>query len=297
MRRTLLDRWPWLAAPALLAPLVACTSRPYTVTQAGTIPAPQPMAYDGQPMEQAYRVEGRYTATLEDVGPGNNDSGVFVARQQADAALRLRLGGATDLGLELGTAFVAGSDAVRSDLGPRPEADAAWSMQWAIRHSLRLADEVRLGVGVSMGFVDVPVRLSAAATERDTAGVFSLGMVPSWRHDQLTVFGSATLSSEVDVPRAVVVDSSFDTPEVHSAGGVVTLGAGATWQAGGVRLTAQLARPMSGQVASYGSQLDLSIGFDFGGGRATSASSPSPYPSASPAPSGPPSSTPSTPSW
>lgn len=257
-----------LAVLAVTAPAAACVTEAYTVTQAGTVPAPRAMAYDGQPLDRDLRIEGRASTALTatEGGPDAAESGNFVARHHAGLAVRKRLGhGATDVGFELDTAFIGDSDPLQAGLGPRPDGSGPWSFTANVRHAVRLSDTMRLGVGLQLGLVDAPVRVAAAETERDSAALFAFALVPSWRRGPVTAFGSVTFASEVDVPRQVLANDDWDTPEVHADGAAVVVAVGTTYTfADGLRLTARLAQPTGSDAARYGAQADLTIGFDFG---------------------------------
>ncbi len=267
--------------------MAACVQSSYAVTQAGLVPAPRALPYDGQPLDRSARLEGRVSTAIAPTEDAvdSGDSGNLVARHHAGVAARKRLGSSnTDIGLEFDTAFVDGADPVQAGLGPAPETGGAWQLTWGIRHSLRLADDVRLGVGFTMGFAEVPVRVGAAQTESDTAGIYQFGLVPSWRRGPLVAFGSMTISSEVDVPRVIIANDSFDTPQARAAGGVLILAAGATYElSDSLRLTGRLAQPTGSSIASYGPQLDLVLGFDLGDAPRSRAPGPS-----APPPTGPP---------
>jgi len=262
-----------------------CSPTPYTVTQVGVVPAVRPMAYDGQPLDGT-RIEGRSTTVLTDVDAEDEggNSGLYVARHHSSVAIR---GGRynTDVGLELDAAWVKGSQPISPGLGPRPGGDAAIGIQFAARHSFPIDEQFRVGAGMTVGWVNVPIRVgNNANSERDEAAQWALAVVPSWRTGNLTLFAGAALALEVDVPGALVVDDSFDAPEAHSAGGVFVLSAGGTMSFdSGLRLTGQLARPVGGQIADYGAQLDLMIGFDFGArGSAPPPAPPAPPPASPP---------------
>lgn len=255
-----------IVIPALV--LVACSPAPYQVTQVGTVPAVRPMAYDGQPLQGATRVEGRSTTVLTDVEAeeqGQN-SGLYVARQHSSVAIRGGFGN-TDAGLELDIAWNKGSQAIAEGLGPRPSHDTAIGFLMAARHSFPLSEGLRLGVGFTMGFFSVPVRVGSpeSPTERDEAGHFALAFVPSWTAGNYTVFGGMNIASEIDVPGALIVNDSFDSPEARAEGGAIVMSAGATARFdSGLRLTAQMGRSLGGNLADYGLQADLIVGFEFG---------------------------------
>jgi len=241
-----------------------CVTNAFQVTQAGTVPAPRPMLYDGQPIEKGGIVEGRSTTVLTPVGEEpDGTSGNYIAHHHSDLILRGARGN-SDAGIELGLAWTEGSEAAAPNLGPRPEATAAITTKFTARHSLRLADNIRLGAGFSFGFVSVPIRESAADTERDEAPVFELALVPSYRTGAIAIFGGLNFTTETYVPRTIVVDDSYDTPEAISRGAVV-MSAGASYSLpSGLHLMAQLAIPTASDLARHGLQLDLGVGFEFG---------------------------------
>jgi hypothetical protein len=236
-----------------------------TVEQVGTVPALRAMPYDGQPVERGARLEGRSTTVVTDVsaGPEGDNSAIYVARHHASLAVRGGYRG-LDTGFELDLAWVRGARPIHPGLGPPPDADVAIGVSFPVRYSVSLAEELRLGVGVTMGVVSVPIRYSGR-TERDEAGTFALALVPSWRAGNLVLFGGLAFASEIDVPGRLVVDSSFDVPEARAAGGGVVLSAGATAVfASGLRLTGQVARPTTTRIADHGVQVDLLLGFELG---------------------------------
>lgn len=286
-----------LAATIVLLVGGGCVYDAFTVTQAGTTPAPRAMLYDGQPLDRAGRAEIRSTTVVTPVGDGDKESGNFVARQHSDLSLRGARGN-SDFGMQLGAAWTKGSEAASPNLGPKPDASAAITVKVAGHHSFQLNDQFRLGVGFATGMVSVPIVISAnpGNTERDEALDFELALVPSYRVGPLAVFGGFNITSEAYVPRAILVDDSYDVPEATTDGAVV-LSAGASYTLpNGLYLMGQLAKPVS-DLAEHGLQLDVSIGFNFGTKPAPRPAMPPPPPyyyppppapvPAGPAPAGP----------
>lgn len=260
---------------------VGCYADPYTVTQAGTTPAPRPMLYDGQPLAKGGRIEGRSTTVMTPVGDGDKESGNFVARQHSDLALRTARGD-FDAGLEVGIAWTKGAQAASPELGPKADSSGAVTVKFSGRHSFKLNDQLRLGAAVSMGVVSVPVVLSAdpSNTENAEALVFEVGIVPSWRSGPLAIFGGINFTNDTYIPRSVVVDGSdldSEVPEANADGAVVFSAGMSYTLPSGLHLTAQLGQPLS-ELAHHGLQLDLGLGFDFGSQPAPKPAGPPPPP-------------------
>jgi hypothetical protein len=248
--------------------LLACTHSATTVSQTGIVPAPRPLAYDGQPLARPVRLEGRYTSVVEKLEPDNGrPSGDYVARDHLGAAVRFAppFMSSTDIGIAIDTAWSRRSEPVNSDLPERPH-QTAWSMVFGIRHSVPISPELRLGVGVDMGFLIAPVRVGGSSeSESDGALIASLGVVPSYRTGNFTLFGGFHLVSEVNVPRTLVVDDSFDAPEAEAEGGALVLSGGASINIeSGMHVMAQLAKPFSSEFADHGVQVDFMLAFDLG---------------------------------
>ena len=247
------------------AALASACATTHTVSQVGVVPAGRPMPYDGQPLARGVRVEGRTATVVTHLEPtGNTSNGAYVAREYTGGALRVGHGN-TDLGLEVELGWVQGSEAIAPDLGARPDSIAVTSFLFAARHSFELAPHLRLGTGLAVGAVDVPVRLDGGGTEHDGAAAIQLALVPSYRSGPLVAFAGLNIVSEVEVPRTVVASNPFDTPEARAGGGAVVLSAGASFVFdSGLRLTGQLARPTGSDAAHQGLQLDVGLAFDFG---------------------------------
>lgn len=251
--------------PGLAILVCACTHGVTNVQQAGTVPAPRAMSYDGQPLDRGARVEGRLRTVVQETTPLDADGGGnFVARTHSGVGLRGGVGD-TDVGVEAELAWTEGAQPASRGLGEPPEYDFATTITGSVRHSFGVADGVRLGVGLESGFTSVPVRLDGGKTEYDEAVLWGFSLVPSWRSGPVTIFFGMHASTETNVPRTVLSEWSFDIPEAKAAGGVAVWNAGVSWAAeSGLRLTASAGRPYGAQWANHGLQVDLAIGYDFG---------------------------------
>lgn len=251
---------------ATAATLTACTHAA-TVTQTGVVPAPRPLAYDGQPLGKPLRLEARYTRVLTALEPNDDrPTGDYIARDHVGFAVRRQAPGSpgTDVGAAVDLAWAKAADAANTGLPAAPK-DAAWSVTVGARHAIAVAPDVRVGLGVDLGFVTVPIRMDGSSTERDEALTMGACVVPSWRSGPLAVFGGLHVVSEVDVPRTLVVDDSSDAPEARADGAAVVLAAGASIELdSGVHLQGQLAKPLASEYGDHGVQLDLALGFDLG---------------------------------
>lgn len=276
-----------------------CVSESFTVTQAGTTPAPRPMLYDGQPLERGGRMQMRSTSVVSPVGDGEKESGNYVARQHADLSLRGARGNG-DVGFQLGVGWTKGSEGAQPVLGPKPDSIGAITGKFVGHYALPVNDQFRLGIGFGMGMISVPITYGdTTRTERDEALAVDLALVPSWRSGPLAIFGGINFTSEAYVPRQIIADDSFDYPEASTDGAIV-FNAGASYTLpSGLHLMGALAKPVS-DLAEHGLQVDVSIGFDFGSQPAPRPAGPPPPPpgyyypppppppAPAPAPAGPP---------
>ena len=246
--------------------LAACTTT-NVVTQTGIVPAPRGLAYDGQPLPKGSRVEGRYTSVVQELAQTDeHPTGNYVSRDHLGVAFRTSApqSPATEIGVEVDTAWSRRAEPTRPGLDA-PPSDAAWSFVAGARHSLAVGPQVRIGLGVDLGLVSVPVRVGSSDTERDEAPIFRLGVVPSYRAGPIALFGGLHVASEIEVPAALVIEDSFDAPEARAEGVAVIATGGVSYTTpSGLYLLAQVAKPMASELAEHGLQLDLAIGFDLG---------------------------------
>jgi hypothetical protein len=264
---------------ALTVGAVGCTNSASAVTQAGTTPAPRPHAYDGQPLDKPMRVEGRFAQVVTPIEEtGNTYAGNYISRTYSGFGIR---GGHdnTDVGLETELAWTSGAEPIAPDLAPPPSSDYALSMVMSGRHSLPINEQFRLGIAFGMGFVSAPVRANGVDKGHDEAGFLDFGVVPSWRQGPFVVFGGMNFTSEVAVPKIVIADDDFDTPEARASGSALVLSAGATMIFdSGLRITGQFAQPVGSEYARHGLQVDLVFGFEFGEKPAPRPAGPPPPP-------------------
>lgn len=258
----------------LVLPVVACIPSPYTVTQHGLISAPRPASYDGQPMPTATRVEAHAATTrVADLGQAEN-SGAAVARHHAGGAVRAGVNAQTDIGLEVDGAWSATESTLSGDNSMSsgvPDA-AVLEGALALRTSLELNARMRLGLAAAFGMSSSPIHrdgTGAGEFSRDEALLVRAALVPSYRFDGVTLYGSlggATLSA-IDETFTVVPDSgsSNDPGVVAEAKELAFTGSiGATVHvADRVHLTAQLAQTMS-EHTTFGPQLMAALAIDLG---------------------------------
>ncbi len=265
-------------AAVLILPAVACTPAPYTVTQHGLISAPRAASYDGQPMPTVTRVEAHGgTARITDLGRSPL-SGAAVARHHVGGALRTAVNEQTDVGLEIDGAWSATESTLSGDNSMStgvPDA-AVLDGALALRTSLELNDRMRLGLAFALGMSSSPIHREgsgAGAYSRDEALLARVALVPSYRFDGVTLYGSlgGTTLSAIDETFTVVPDSgsSNDPGVVVEAKELAFTGAvGATVKVGDrTHVTAQVAQAMS-QHASFGPQLMAGLAIDLGTPRA-----------------------------
>lgn len=263
-----------LALAAL--PLVACVSlEPVNVTQHGLIAAPRPASYDGQPMSTNARVEGHLSTARLRTFDGVGDSGAAVARHQAGGALRMKVGANADLGVEGDAAWSASETTLSGDSSASSGVPAAAVVDaaFALRGSTG-SGPTRVGFALAVGLTSVPIhRQGQPGTQysRDETGLVRVAIVPSHRIDNVTLYASVGGASQADVKEVFTwyPDTSSDSvPAVvaHVTDFVLTAAAGATFDLGNVRLTAQIGDAI-GMDTHFGPQLMAGVEIDLGTAR------------------------------
>jgi hypothetical protein len=263
-----------LAVLSLFA-VAACTPAPYTIVQHGLVAAPRPATYDGQPLTTRSRVEGHAsttTVTAASDSPAAHDSGAAVARHAAGGAVRTTIKPDTDIGLEVdgswfGTATtLAGDNSMSTGVPDAAVVDAVV----ALRTSIAQTPSLRVGVAFALGGSSIPIhRDGTTVYSRDESLIARLAIVPSYRFEHVTVYGSVGGSTQSDIEKYYTVtptSTNNNDPGVIAEASqlVVTLAAGATIDLGNrAHLNAQIADVL-GQEATFGPQVTAGLAFDLG---------------------------------
>ncbi len=264
-----------ILAAAVLA-LAGSASSDYQVNQRGSVSAPRAALGDGQPLEGRTRIEGHAATTTASgggAGPARfSSSGAAVTRHQVGGALRRRVGRDADLGVEADGSWAPSATTRSGEAIDAPD-EVAMDVALAVRVSTRLSRSgaVRLGWLANVGAHSTPIARtgSFSGVSRDTSVLVRTALVPSLRRGAVTLFGSAGLASETDVPAQVsgqTEDNEDPGAVANTSGLAFTVAAGATVDlGGGAHVTARVGDAFTGEAnGHYGPQLDLGLGFAFG---------------------------------
>ncbi len=251
----------------------ACVADPYTFRQRGLVASPRAPLYDGQPMATEVQAGGYVATTTAPTTTGNPDeSGAAVARNQAGAALRA----AVSPDASVGFVFDASWRAHDTTLAGEPAAaagvpdDTVYGAALELRRAVPLQSGVRMGVLAQLGGQSHPIRRDAEATTRRDLSLRVQGaLVPSWHRGGVTLFGTLGAGTESDIPAQVTVTPDGDGDDdpgavAEMSGAFASAGIGVTIDLGDrAHLTAQGSQAV-GQLAAYGSRVDIGLTFDLG---------------------------------
>ncbi len=266
-----------LLAAAVLA-LAGSASSIRSFDQEGTSAAPRAPIADGQPLETKARIQvhgGTVVGSTIEPGAGERvdpdaSNQQAVSRRHAGAALQVRGGGGLDFQFDVDGAWSPTATTVSGGAIDAPDA-AVVSVTTGARLASPISDDVRLGVAIDIGGTSMPIRRSDSGdVERAVAFVGRMALVPSYRSGIVTVFGTAGLTTETEVPPTVTWDELEESdPGVTAgvSGMAMVVGAGATVDAGnGARITARIGDTFSDHVRGgrYGTQVDVGLSFDLG---------------------------------
>ena len=252
-------------ACACLVGLVAGCEYSYRQRQVGLVPPPRPATYDGQPMAGVVRVEGHASRVVTPLEPASAPTGssTYVARDTIGGGLFVRAG-ETELGMSVDAARSRSAVPVGPMVqDPVPEGPA-YSVVFALRRAIRASESVSVGLAGEFGLVGVPIRLGdGGRSSSDSAGIYRVAIVPSWRAGALALFGGMHLTNDFEVPSEITIDPDHSS-EASASGAVFIASAGASVRIGdGLKLSTQIAKPFTSTV-EHGVQLDVVLGFELG---------------------------------
>lgn len=258
--------------PIALALVVLVTACQYSTSQrqVGLVPPPRATMYDGQPIPKQTRIEGRATTVVmaRDLGD-SADHSAFVARDVFGGGVFTMVGG-TELGASVDSIRTRSSSPMTTQVvNARAPVDNGYALALALRRSMLLEDGWAIGFAGELGWTEVPIVREDGLSTSDTAALYRLGIVPSYRRGAVTVFASLQLTNDTIVPGMVDVD--FGTKADASARSAVLIPTvGAAVRVGeDVRLMAQLAQPFNttqpyNSTVDHGMQLEVSLGYELG---------------------------------
>jgi hypothetical protein len=283
-----------IAFLALLATSAACTT--YTVRKSALAPHIAPPMRSGQDLGNATAEAsfgasalGRTDAPVE--GQDAN-AGLYIPRVQMFGALRKRLGDDFDLGVLYDHGFRRGAFAT-SDDQPEPRTGSTYGLGVTSFYSIEVDPRFRIGIGGDLMIYSIPyveyrtcvdfcgdAPYTRVEHDRDSIGVYSLSVIPSWRSGRLTLFGGGTIRNHPTIDKGQIDDIFDDDDEVEGGPPNFIVQAGIDLELGqGIRAMAIAYQPVDEDPVDYAPTFGLALTFPLGRHRkATPAPAAQPYP-------------------
>ncbi|MEZ4368352.1 MAG: hypothetical protein R2939_19045 [Kofleriaceae bacterium] len=257
------------AALMLVAGLAACGSS--VSRQEGTVMAPRPLTYDGEPIGKGTRVTVLAGSAGGTGKPELTNDATAIARLDGEVSMykatspRRDVGVALGLGAAPGSRFLGGASADGAPTSPTVSVAAGG------RHAMPLGPRWTVGLAAEVGLLSSPVHVDGSTT-RGLSLLARGALVPRLALGSFALYGSLGVATEPHIPAtfsAVSDDVRVETGLAITLGGGVSarlsdriaLGAGAAFS--------------GGANASYPSaSLRLLIDLDDGAGATQAAATP-----------------------
>lgn len=281
---------------ATLALATGCTT--YTVRKSALAPHIAPPLRNGQGMGTAASEASVGASTLISAGAPaegeNANAGLYIPRVEANAALRGRLTDKLDIGFLWDHGFRRGAYATSEDQ-PEPKNGSVYGGGGSLFYSMSTgAPEFRIGIGFDLMIFSVPYveyrtcvdfcpegPTTTVSHDRDSIGVYSLAVVPSWRSGRVTVFGGGTMRNHPTIEKGSV-EGVFDSDDEVTGGPAVLIAhAGVEVDVGGgVRAMGLVYQPLEQDPVRYMPTLGVALTVPLAQRRPPAAAPPPPPPPA-----------------
>jgi hypothetical protein len=268
-----------LAVPLLLCS-AACTT--YTVRKSALAPHIAPPMRNGQNLMGAAAEASVGASALargkDPVEGPDANAGLYIPRVEVTAALRKRVSEDLDVGLLYDHGFRRGAYAT-SDDQPEPNNGSVYGGGVTGFYSVPTGSPgLRVGVGLdlimySVPFVKYTTEVDGSYTrvehDRESTGVYSLAVIPSWSNGRFTLFGGGTVRNHPTIDKGSIeggIDPYLDEDdEVESGPANFILQAGIDVELGqGIRAMAIVYQPMDKQPVDYGPTLGVGLTLPLG---------------------------------
>lgn len=244
----------------------------FSVRRAALVPHQQPSMRSGQGMGANKHEVSLGTSTLASLTEPKEvegaNAGVVLPRWQFNGAWRVQASDDLDLGLVIDWGLDKGSRSVDVDQ-PDPDNGDVRGGGFAFGYSFRAGEVFRIGLSGELLFYSIPyveyrtcvnnclgIPFTDVTHDRETIGVISLGVIPSWRlSPNWSVFGGANLRNHPTIEKGDVEIGVevFDNEEVEAGPGNVVATAGVEFEAdNGLRMTAFIYQPVYMDPVQYG---------------------------------------------
>ncbi|HEU5057324.1 MAG TPA: hypothetical protein VFU21_12395, partial [Kofleriaceae bacterium] len=268
----------------LVIPLLFCSAActTYTVRRSALAPHIAPPMRNGQNLmgasaEAAVGASALGRAKDPVEGPDAN-AGLYIPRVEAVAALRKQVSSDFDLGVLYDHGFRRGAIATSEDQ-PEPNNGSVYGGGVTGFYSVPTGTPgLRVGIGLDLLLYSVPYveyttevdgSYSRVDHDRDSIGVYSLAVVPSWSTGRVTLFGGGTVRNHPTIDKGDIeggVDPLFDEDDdVESGPPNFILSAGIDVELGqGIRAMALVYQPIDREPVKYAPTFGLGLTLPIG---------------------------------
>jgi hypothetical protein len=276
----------------------ACTT--YTVRKSALAPHIAPPMRNGQNLlgaaAEASVGASALARTRDPVEGPDANAGLYIPRVEVTAALRKRISEDLDLGLLYDHGFRRGAIATSEDQ-PEPRNGSVYGGGISGFYSVPTGNPgLRVGIGADLLMYSVPyveyrtcvdvcggVPYSRVDHDRDSIGVYSLAVIPSYHTGRITLFGGGTVRNHPTIDKGSVegpIDPLFETDdEVESGPPNFILHAGLDVELGqGIRAMAIVYQPIDREPVDYGPTLGIGLTLPLGRHKEKPPAPPQPQP-------------------
>jgi len=281
-----------IAIPLLLCS-AACST--YTVRKSALAPHITPPMRNGQNLmgaaaEAAVGTSAVARASDPVEGPDAN-AGLYIPRVEVTAALRKRISEDMDLGLLYDHGFRRGAIATSEDQ-PEPNNGSVYGGGVTGFYSVPTGTPgLRVGIGLDLLMYSVPYveyrtcvdfcgsePYSRVDHDRDSIGVYSLAVIPSYHTGRITLFGGGTVRNHPTIEKGSIEGPLDSDDEVDSGPPNFILSGGIDVELGqGIRAMAIVYQPMDKDPVDYGPTLGLGLTLPLGRHHEPPPPPPQPY--------------------
>ena len=268
----------------LVVPLLFCSAAcaTYTVRKSALAPHIAPPMRSGQNLmgaaaEASVGASALARAKNPVEGPDAN-AGLYIPRVEVVAALRKRISEDMDLGLLYDHGFRRGAYATSEDQ-PEPKNGSTYGGGVTGFYSVPTGSPgLRVGIGLDLLMYSVPYvkyttevdgTYTRVEHDRESVGVYSLAIIPSFRSGRVTLFGGGTVRNHPTIDKGDIeggIDPYLsDDDEVESGPPNFILSAGLDVELGqGIRAMAIVYQPVDKDPVDYGPTLGIGLTLPLG---------------------------------
>jgi hypothetical protein len=272
--------WRLAALPLLLICGGACTT--YTVRKSALAPHIAPPMRSGQDMGGATAEAAVGASALArgkaPVEGEDANAGLYIPRVEVVGALRKRISEDLDLGILYDHGFRRGAYATSEDQ-PEPRNGSVYGFGVSGFYSVPTGSPgLRVGIGLDLLTYSIPyveyrtcvdfcggTPYTRVDHDRDSVGVYSLAVIPSWKSGRFTLFGGGTVRNHPTIEKGSIEGVLDSDDEVDSGPPNFIVHAGLDVELGqGIRAMAMVYQPVDRSPVEYAPTLGVGLTLPLG---------------------------------